>query len=702
MSAATIAHETSTRLRLRLPAGADLSALHEVLAGLPGVTALRPAPAARSIVVAYDGRAATRRQLLAHAERHAVAAPPHEQAPAGKAGGLPLEVAMLAGALVPLLPNPWRPAAAAALVGAKTIGALRGGAEPVGAVLDAIALVSTALTGHPLTATTSVLIGAAAERWRDILVDDTDRLLAQLTPAEAAVYRARRGTAKGGRTLVLAPSELQPGDCLRLVAGEVVPADGIVVDGEGTLADWIGSGPGVAVRTGERIGSGERLARGVLTLRLERAASRSRAARLRAHVRHALRSSETAGPLTPDLQRLVALPISAGGLVLALTGDTARTASMLQADPQYGLQLAHPVARAAAVYASAQHGALMSGLDAIERLAAATTFAFEDVGVLAESTWHIERVIANEAYVDATVATRWLLQLMGAAGEIDADGGFPDERVAAWREHGAVLPLQDGQGAARVLHVGGAQLLSRTWGIALTEPDRRSLVRRLGIVQDGRLLATVHLGCRLRPNVKERFDALRALGVTRIAVFTEDPAAMPATALTQLGADAVVSSDRAAQERWLDEAVARGERVALVHTGLRDILPPGGLSLCPVDAEAGAHGVLLGEPLGALLSARAEAARLRRSLRWQFGGSVTVNSMLMVLAAMRAASPMAISALRHAFALLLLQQSARLARTSPPGRPKGESFERRREASPVSAPAPRRSRTESRTPGRKR
>jgi hypothetical protein len=169
--------------------------------------------------------------------------------------------------------------------------------------------------------------------------------------------------------------------------------------------------------------------------------------------------------------------------------------------------------------------------------------------------------------------------------------------------------------------------------------------------------------------VKQEFDALRALGARRIAVFTEDPAETPAKALAGLGADAVVSRDRAAQERWLDEAVDRGERVALVHTGLRDILPPGGLSLCPIDAEAGAHGVLLGDPLAALLSARAEAARLRRALRWQFGGSVTANSVLMVLAAMQAASPLAISALRHGFALLLLQQSARLARASAPPAP---------------------------------
>ena len=48
---------------------------------------------------------------------------------------------------------------------------------------------------------------------------------------------------------------------------------------------------------------------------------------------------------------------------------------------------------------------------------------------------------------------------------------------------------------------------------------------------------------------------------------------------------------------------------------MRDLLPPGGLSLCPVDAEAGAHGVLLGEPLSSLVSARAVARELRGDIR---------------------------------------------------------------------------------------
>jgi cation transport ATPase len=377
-------------------------------------------------------------------------------------------------------------------------------------------------------------------------------------------------------------------------------------------------------------------------------------------VRHALRTRDAPGPLTPDLERLLAVPITAAGLVLAMTGDTARAASMLHADPQHGIALAQPVAREAALYATARHGMLLSGLDGLERLATATAVAFEDVGVLAEPYWFVERVIESAAGVDASRARRWLAQLtqpLVADGELLTEAGLPDEQVSALREFGAVL-----RDRGRTLHVGGAALLARTWGVRIAEPDRRSLVRRLGIVDDGRLLAVVHLGCRLRPGVARRFAELRALGVRRIAVFTEDPAAQPAQALRRLGADALVSADRLAQERWLEEAAQQGERVALVHAGLRDLLPPGGLSLCPVDAEAGAHGVLLGEPLRSLVTARRAARALRTSLRRRFGASVALNSALMIAAAMRWAPPIATAAIKHGFALLLLEQSVRLAR----------------------------------------
>lgn len=662
MSDTPILHETRGRLRLRVCARIDPADAQACFERLPGVRSVRIAPAARSVTLAFDGRQDTRHAILEVLASLPSQPRPAAPAPAGelpsRAGEtLSLEASLLGAALTPLLPEAARPVAALGLVAGKTLSAWRRGSDPVAAALDALALISTALTGHPVTATTSLLLGAVAEHRRDGLLEESDRLLSELAEVSVATHRIERGR----ETMQVDTAGLGPGDRLRLCAPVVVPADVLVLDGEAeVLAEPLADSPTRRIGRGQRVAGGTLILDGSIEACVERAAARSRAARLRAHVRHALRTRDAPGPLTPDLERLIAVPITAAGLVLAMTGDTARTAAMLQADPQQGIGLAQPVAREAALYATARHGALLTGLDALERLATTTAIAFEDVGVLAEACWHIERVINAAAGVDAAQVERWLRRLAqaNAAGdEAIAASGLLDEQISALREHGAVLRDQ-----GRTLHLGGAMLLERTWGIRLAEPDRRSLVRRLGVVEDGRLLAVIHLGCRLRPHVAQRFAELRALGVRRIAVFTEDPAAQPARELLALGADAVICEDRLAQERWLDEAVQHGERVALVHTGLRDILPAGGLSLCPVDAESGAHGVLLGEPLLSLVTARRAACEIRSALRLQFGLSVALNAGLMVAAAMRWLSPIAVATIKHGFSFLLLQESTRLAR----------------------------------------
>ncbi|HQR54438.1 MAG TPA: hypothetical protein PLW72_00520 [Burkholderiaceae bacterium] len=652
MLGAQVVHETATRIRLRLAPGNDASQARVALEMLRGVRSVRVSAPARSLTLNYDGRIATRRAIIeltsTLAQRAGV------ELPRRRDETLPLEASLLAASLAPLLPLPARSALALTLLAGKSFTAWTKGADITAIALDSVALAATALTGHPLTATTSVLMGAVAERRRNAMLRETDQLLAHLAPGAGRSYEIQRG----GRPLAAGLGDLQAGDHAWLGSGATVPADGIVVDGEAeTTAPLLDEAATRHVQRGARLTSGTRVLVGSVLLRIERPPKHSRSERLHDHVRHVLRTRDAPGPLTPDLERLVALPMTAAGLVLALTGDTARTAAMLQADPQTGISLAQPVAREAALYATARHGALLSGLESLDRLATATTFAFEDVGVLAEPYWFVERVIPQADEVGERDVRRWLSLLAGHADGKLVRAGVPDEQVAAWREHGALLRT-DG----RVVHIGGAVLVAQTWGLPLPEPDRRSLVRRLGIVEDGRLLATVHLSCRLRPEVSAQLAELRALGVRRIAVFTEDPTAQPALALTQIGADVVVSQDRQTQERWLDSAVERGERVALVHTGLRDLLPPGGLSLCPVDAEAGAHGVLLGEPLPSLLAARQAAVAVRRALRRQFGRSVTLNAGLMIAAAMRWLPPIAIASIKHGLAFILLEESARLAR----------------------------------------
>jgi cation transport ATPase len=658
MTAGLILHESPNRLRLRYPPTASLTDLRVQLELLPGVASIRSSDSIRSLTVRYDGRRPTRQAILDLAATMATRPAARARPPSAAARSrIERHIPALATAAIPLAPVSARPAVALGALAARTLARPAGERRTAGFLLDTVSLATTALTGHPFTTATSILLGSLADSWQQELLQEVDRLLEHLAPPTEAGYRVNRN----GATRRLRAEELQSGDRVKLAAGEVVPADGVIRSGKARVFPITRheDPQGRSIGRADRIVSGERLSEGRIEYLVEQPASRSHAKRLKEHVRHVTHSRDGRNALTPDLDRLLALPISSAGLVLAMTGDAGRTAAMLQADPQHGLLLSHPIARDAALYSLARQGLLGTGLDTVERLVGATTLAVEDIGVLTGRSWQLSELRAEEPGLTRREVRGWLARLAGIDPQDAAANGFDDRQVAAWLEHGAVL-----HAPPRVLHVAGPDPLARTWGLEQPLPDRGSLERVLGIVEAGRLLAGVKLRCRLRPGTSRRFEELRALGLRRIAIFTEDLEEQAGSEIESLGADAIVSASREQQRHWLERADEQGERIVLLHTGLRDLLPPGGLSLCPAHAEAGAHGVLLGDPLESLVAARRTAQSLHARLRRHFGLSTTVNAALMVASGLRLIPPIANATLHHASTLWLLRSSRTLARIS--------------------------------------
>ena len=121
-----------------------------------------------------------------------------------------------------------------------------------------------------------------------------------------------------------------------------------------------------------------------------------------------------------------------------------------------------------------------------------------------------------------------------------------------------------------------------------------------------------------------------------------------------------IADDAQARTDWLAEAASAGTPLVMVHTVLRDLVPPGSLSLTPTDADAGSHGVLLGDPLLSLVAARRVALLVHRRLRLQQGAAVAANAAFMTATAFRWLPPIATALLHHGFVLLLLLDSLRV------------------------------------------
>jgi cation transport ATPase len=541
-------------------------------------------------------------------------------------------------------------------------------------LLDSVSLGALAVAGQAPVVSASVLLRLAAEGLASRLVRQADALLSDVLPHAADAYPVLR--ADEARPTRRPLHQVRPGDRLRLAVGDVVPVDGCVTGGSASLHSVRVSGATRSVAPGDHVRAGERLVLGALEVLAESDAAGSRLERLRAQVAHAIASQDPVGRLAPDLERWVSLPLSGAAVVLGLTGDGARAAAMLQADPTRGLDLALPVAREAAQYVLARHGLLSAGLVSIERLAEARTLLLQDTGVLSVGRWTLAALRTEPGGEDGAVR-QWLARLAGIPEAALEAGGIADPTVREWVRHGALLRL-----GRHDLHLATARRLRGIWDLPM--PDAApagtpgALRRVLAFVADGRVVATVVLECPLRLDVDRRLARLRALGFERIAVFVEDDGVertSHATATPPPGFEGVEAiEDRASAVReWLDADGARGAPVVLVHTVLRDLVPPGSLALAPANADAGAHGVLLGDPLESLETARALAGRVRRRLRTQQGLAVGANAALMTVAALRWLPPMATALLHHGFALAVLLDSLRLERMSPPDpRPPGD------------------------------
>ncbi len=690
MSSVSILHETATRLRLPLRGGHDIEALQARLQSMAGVQAVRPNRRLGCITVHHDGRSATRTAILQALQADGPAAPraPRrrtQRRASGIESGIEPDWApgVLAAAL-PLLPSDWRPGGALGVVAARILTQrrrLRSDAPAV--LLDAASLASLALSGQPLVVSTSVLLRLLSEGLSGRLVRQADRLLEHLLPVPADAYHVLRDDDPRPHWWPL--RRVRAGDRLRLYPGDIVPVDGCIADGEAALHPVAQAEAPRRVTAGAHVVAGERVLEGTVELRAETDAAGSRLGRLRAQLEHAIGAREPATRLAPDAQRWLTLPLTAAALVLGLTGDGARAAAMLQADPQQGLDLAWPVAREAALYALARHGLVTAGLESVERLATARTLVLQDAGVLACGRWTVAH-IETEAGGDVTLVRDVLADLAGVTADALHSGGLPDARVRQWVRHGALL-----RRGKHELHLAAPRRLRELWNLPLpgaaaaakAGASAVALRRVFGIVADGRVVATIVLTSAWREGARARVNALRALGFEHIAVFAEDDgsesqaANRPGRWCGQADIECL-RDDAPARAEWLAAATADGAPLVMLHTVLRDLVPPGSLSLTPTEADVGAHGVLLGDPLAALETARRLASVIRRRLRLQQGSADGANAMLMTAAALRWLPPIATALLHHGFALLVLLDSLRLEALQLSARPDHETASRRR------------------------
>jgi Cu2+-exporting ATPase len=516
-----------------------------------------------------------------------------------------------------------------------------------------------------------VLLARAFEtRARLAAAASLDRL-AVLEPATA-----RRLEASGSETQVAA-FDLAPGDVIRVRPGEVVPADGEVVEGESSFGEAILTGEPWprSRRAGETVVAGSANLDQPVVVRVTRAGEATTVAEIRRLLERGLASRPPSADLADRLApRLVAavLLVSAATALLWLPRDPSlalrAVVSVLIVTCPCALALATPIALALTAGGLARIGVLPARMAAIERLASASSAAFDKTGTLTLWDARLERVVARGG-LDAAGALAIASSLETAsehplARALAAAAGPPPAPAAELRHH-------PGQGVSGV--VDGDRWWLGAPAFASGAPERgaaRDEDRPAVLLTDRRgREATFELSEDLRPGASGIVGELRRAGVRATALLSGDRPERVARLAASLGFDEAHGGMTAASKlEWVRARERAGERVLFVGDGLNDAPTLGAAAVsvsfgqAPQLSRLASDFVILGSGLEPLAAARRIAARSRRLLRQNVGWALAYNFLSVPLAALGLVAPWAAAAGMSASSLLVVANAMRLAR----------------------------------------
>lgn len=222
--------------------------------------------------------------------------------------------------------------------------------------------------------------------------------LVHLTPRTARVIGTISGNPEnqGSETEKIIPAEsVKIGDLLRVLPGETVPVDGVIVSGQTSINQAVMTGESLPVDkgAGDEVSSGTVNQFGAFDMRATRVGEDSSIQRMIRLVQSADAGKAKIVSLADRWATwIVVTALTASVLTWFVTGQIIRSVTILVVFCPCALVLATPTAIMAAIGNATSHGFLVREGDALERLAQVTDIAFDKTGTLTFGTPEVQAV----------------------------------------------------------------------------------------------------------------------------------------------------------------------------------------------------------------------------------------------------------------------------------------------------------------------
>lgn len=517
-----------------------------------------------------------------------------------------------------------------------------------------------------------MILGHVLEERSVIGSQEAIEALGRLTRSQA------RRIGADGQVSEVDNASLVPGDQVEVRAGDRVPADGRVLEGQASLdtAPITGEGVPQDVQAGALVHGGAINLDGLLRIEVTRVGDDSTLGKVIALMQ---RAEQAKPPITRLLERYAGRYLLLVLLIAAatwfITADAQAMLAVLVAACPCALVLSAPATAVAGIAVAARHGILIRGSAFLEELADLSSLVIDKTGTLTHGSLHLQQVLNS--------TSQWSDdQVKRLAASLGTASSHPVSRaLARLVSHDRLLALSDlrerqGFGVLARTAEGEAALgrpeLFQQLGIAMPPvPTHDGPIA--GLALNGRFVAWLLLADTLRAEAAEAMTQLRELGLGRQLLLTGDRQRVADTIAAQTGIGSVVAQALPHDKlHHVNQELQAGFRPLVVGDGINDSLAlkagvvgvamgVGGSDI----AMAAADIVLINPDLRRLGTCIRLSRLCRRTLQWNvlIGLGWTLGIIAAAAFGLLGAAGAMIAAVLHNFStLLVLGNAGRLLR----------------------------------------
>ena len=542
-------------------------------------------------------------------------------------------------------------------------------------VLVSLALIASVLIGEDFAAGEVAFIMQLGGLLEDMTVAKARagiEKLVHLTPQTARVITDR--TEK-----IIPAQQVKVNDLIRVLPGETVPVDGIILSGETSVNQAVMTGESLPVdkSAGDEVSSGTVNQFGAFEMRATKVGEDSSIQRMIRLVQSAdAGKAKIVGLADRWATWIVIIALTAAALTWLISGEIIRAVTILVVFCPCALVLATPTAIMAAIGNATKHGFLVRQGDALERLAEVSKVTFDKTGTL---TYGTPVVIASETVSDYspddiyrfTAAAEQMSEHPLGKAIVRCYGSKPD---AAEEFH--MIP---GEGVMAI--VGGKQILAgnlkfitknvkATLSGELAENTGKYLKKGCTVIYtaiDGILAGYLVLSDTVRDDSKKMIASLRQIGVEPV-LLTGDHQNAADTIAAQLGINHVYAGCLPEDKlSHIDSFQKNGSKVCMIGDGINDApalkkadvgIAMGGIgSDIAVDA---ADIALVDDEIKELPRLMALAKRMMKTIKINLSFSMGLNFLAIILAITGILGPVVGALVHNAGSVLVIINSALL------------------------------------------